>query len=147
MRYILTVLLSLALAGPALAVDQGDMTPADYASGLVAARGLINTGDYHGAVEALKPVIGADANNTDALNLMGFALRKSGDTARARGFYLKALSIDPDHRGANEYLGELYVETGDLGKAREQLAILQKLCPGGCEERSDLDQAIKKASD
>ena len=47
--------------------------------------------------------------------------------------------------GAREYLGELYVETGDLPKARDQLAVLEKLCPQGCEEREDLEQAIAAA--
>ncbi|RTL71245.1 MAG: tetratricopeptide repeat protein, partial [Hyphomicrobiales bacterium] len=61
-------------------------------------------------------------------------------------FYRKALDFDPDHKGALEYLGELYVETGDLPKARENLARLEKLCPSGCEEREDLEKAIASAA-
>jgi tetratricopeptide (TPR) repeat protein len=56
--------------------------------------------------------------------------------------YQKALAINPDHRGANEYLGELYLKTGDLEKARERLSKLQNLCPGGCEEYDDLKKAV-----
>jgi protein involved in temperature-dependent protein secretion len=48
--------------------------------------------------------------------------------------------------GAREYLGELYVETGDLSKAREQLVVLTKLCPQGCEEREDLEKALASAA-
>ena len=54
------------------------------------------------------------------------------------------MTYNPTHLGANEYLGEWYVETGDLAKAREQLAYLTGLC-GKCEEAKDLAEAIRKA--
>jgi cytochrome c-type biogenesis protein CcmH/NrfG len=56
-----------------------------------------------------------------------------------------AASFDADHKGAHEYLGELYVETGQLAKAREHLGVLGRLCPQGCEEREDLAKAIAAA--
>ena len=74
---------------------------------------LLEVSDLHahyGAIEALKPVIGENGNNADALSLMGFALRKSGDVKHALGFYRRALSVNPNHRGANEYLGQLYLD-------------------------------------
>jgi hypothetical protein len=38
------------------------------------------------------------------------------------------------------------VETGQLlPKAREHLAVLERLCPQGCEEREDLEKAIAAA--
>ena len=73
---------------------------------------------------------------------MGSNLRKSGDYQTALTFYKKAQEFDADHKGAREYLGELYVETGNLVKAREQFAALTKLCQQGCEEREDLEQAL-----
>ena len=76
---------------------------------------------------------------------MGFSLRKTGDFPTALTYYKKALDFDVNHSGAREYLGELYVETGDLAKAREQLAVLEKLCPQGCEEREDLEKALASA--
>jgi hypothetical protein len=36
----------------------------------------------------------------------------------------------------------LYLKTGNVEKAREQLSKLQSLCPGGCEEYDDLKQAV-----
>ena len=65
----------------------------------------------------------------------------SGSASRSR----RHLS-DADHKGAHEYLGELYVETGDLASAREQLAVLTRLCPQGCEERKDLEEALASAT-
>jgi len=76
---------------------------------------------------------------------MGCALRKSGDYRRAQGFYLKALKIKPMHRGANAYLGELYVETGQLAKARQRLEVLEAVCGTGYEEYRAHKQAIDAA--
>ena len=33
-----------------------------------------------------------------------------------------------------------------MAKAKEQLAVLTKLCPSGCEEREDLQKAISAKS-
>jgi tetratricopeptide (TPR) repeat protein len=76
---------------------------------------------------------------------MGFSLRKIGDYKQALTFYNKALDFDAVHKGAHEYLGELYVETGQVDKAKEQLAVLSKICPAGCEELTDLQHAIARA--
>ena len=54
----------------------------------------------------------------------------------------KALAIKPDHRGANEYIGELYLETGQLEKAKERLKVLDSACFFGCEEYTTLKKAI-----
>ena len=78
--------------------------------------------------------------------MLGFTLRKTGDFKTSLTYYTKALELKPDHKAAREYLGELYVETGDIGKAKEQLSVLAKLCPGGCEEREDLQKAINAKS-
>jgi tetratricopeptide (TPR) repeat protein len=80
--------------------------------------------------------------HADVYSLMGYSLRKIGDYPASLTFYKKALDFDADHKSAREYLGELYVDMGDLPKAREQLAILTKLCPQGCEEREDLEKLL-----
>jgi hypothetical protein len=54
------------------------------------------------------------------------------------------LALKPKHRGANEYLGELYLEMGDLAKAEERLEVLDGACWFGCDEYSDLKEAIAK---
>jgi len=83
-----------------------------------------------------------DTQQADVYNLLGYTLRKTGDVKTSLTYYTKALELQPEHKAAREYLGELYVETGKMDKAKEQLAILAKLCPGGCEEREDLQKAI-----
>jgi hypothetical protein len=56
--------------------------------------------------------------------------------------YQKAISLNPDHRGVNEYMGELYLMLNDLPKAEERLATLDRLCFFGCVEYTDLKHAI-----
>ena len=73
----------------------------------------------------------------DVYSLLGFSLRKSGDYEKAYSFYRKALEFEPNHKGALEYLGELYVERGEMAKAREHVSVLTRLCPAGCEELED----------
>ena len=56
--------------------------------------------------------------------------------------YSEALKLDPRHRGAHEYIGEAYLMKGDVAKAKEHLAQLDRLCFFGCTELSDLKKAI-----
>ncbi len=123
------------LDSPALAVDTSE------APDLTSARAKIKARDFKGALEELIPMLQL-TQHADVHNLIGFSLRKTGDYAQALTFYRKALELDPEHKGALEYLGELYVETGQLDKAREHVALLRKLCPAGCEELADLERAI-----
>jgi Flp pilus assembly protein TadD len=108
-------------------------------------RAKVKAKDYHAALAELRGL--ADTHqHADVYSLLGFSLRKTGDYATALTFYKKALDFDANHKGAREYLGELYVEIGDLPKAREQLAVLTNLCPQGCEEREDLEKVLASAA-
>jgi Flp pilus assembly protein TadD len=134
---VLTVV-PVATVMPAYAVD--DIEGAD-APDLTAVKARIDAKDYQGALAELRD-LAQDTQQADVYNLLGFTLRKTGDYKTALTYYTKALELKPDHKAAREYLGELYVETGDMDKAKEQLASLEKLCPVGCEERADLQKAI-----
>ena len=136
------VCLTLGAAGPAHAVDT---VVSRDAPDLSAARGRIAAGDYRGAVAILTPLTETH-QHADVYNLLGYSLRKSGDARQALVYYRKALDFDPAHRGALEYLGELYVETGQLDKARVQVAALRKACPQGCEELADLERTVAGAA-
>ena len=134
---VLTIVPVVASA-PAFAVDNIESTDAPDLTGVKA---KIDAKDYTGALKELRG-IAEDTQQADVYNLLGFALRKTGDYKTALTYYTKALELQPDHKAAHEYLGELYVETGDTAKASEQLASLQKLCPSGCEELEDLQKAM-----
>jgi Flp pilus assembly protein TadD len=109
---------------------------------LAAVRTQIAAKNWPAAIEELKRI--NDTGNADWNNLMGYSLRKSPtpDFAGAEKFYNEALRINPRHRGALEYSGELYLQTGDLAKAEQRLAALDKACTFGCEEFTDLKKAI-----
>ena len=126
------------LLAPAYAVDNMSSTDAPD---LTSVRAKIKAQDYAAALAELRD-LAEDTQQADVYNLLGFALRKTGDFKTSLTYYTKALELQPDHKAAREYLGELYVETGNMDKAKEQLAVLAELCPGGCEEREDLQKAI-----
>jgi Flp pilus assembly protein TadD len=126
----------------ALAID---IVTSRDAPDLTTVRAKIKAKDFKGALAELTPMLQTH-QHADVYNLMGFSLRKTGDAKQAYTFYRKALDFDPQHKGALEYLGELYVETGQIDKARENVAALKKLCTGGCEELADLEKAISEAA-
>jgi Flp pilus assembly protein TadD len=143
----MTLVVGLGLApalmpAPAYAVDNMSSTDAPD---LTSVRAKIKAKDYAAALAELRD-LAEDTQQADVYNLLGFTLRKTGDFKTSLTYYTKALELQPDHKAAREYLGELYVETGNLAKAKEQLAILAKLCPSGCEEREDLQKAISAKS-
>lgn len=146
----LTALATLMLAAAALSVTALPARAADTpppaapaaADKLAPARALIAEGRWRDAIAALKEV--NDTGSADWNNLMGYSHRKAKvpDYAAAEAHYNAALRIDPKHRGALEYSGELYLMMGDLPKAEERLAALDKACTFGCGELRDLRAAV-----
>jgi len=136
------IALACMFATSAFAVDN---VTTNNAPDLASVRAKLKSKDYQGALAELTPML-QTYQHADVYNLMGFSLRKTGDRKQAYTFYRKALDFDPGHKGALEYLGELYVETGQIDKARENVAQLKQLCPGGCEELADLEQTIAAVS-
>ena len=78
-------------------------------------------------------------NNADTLNYLGFTTRKLGDFENGEKYYLQGLAINPNHKGINEQLGELYVATKRHNLAIERLEVL-KGC--NCEEYEQLEKII-----
>ena len=79
----------------------------------------------------------ADPNT---LNYLGFAHRKIGDYENAEIYYSMGLELDPKHVGINEYMGELFVVTNRLDKAKERLAVLEDC---NCKEYKELKLVIE----
>ncbi len=80
-----------------------------------------------------------EPNQADTLNYLGFTTRKLGDFESGEKYYLLGLSIDPNHVGINEYLGELYVVTNRINLAKDRLKVLENC---NCEEYTDLKEII-----
>ncbi len=142
---VIVVVVLLATAGSVPAVDYVRLSPQEFAEDLIKASALIESGDYDGAIAVLLTLVEDEPDDADALSLLGYSLRKSGNVARAEGIYRRALEIDPAHLGANQYLGELYAEAGNLEAARERLAILDQLCDASCPGRDALAALIDAA--
>ncbi len=103
---------------------------------------LIEQGNYESAINMLHDELDVDPDNPDIMTLLGFSYRKNQNYEDALTFYEWALKAEPKHRGANEYLGELYLETNQFDKAVEQLEILDSLCRGNCKEYTTLKKTI-----
>ena len=95
---------------------------------------------YSKAYDKLLKAYDKDKENPDILNYLGFTLRKAGNFEEAEKFYLAGLEIKPDHKGINEYLGELYIKTNRIELAKERLEVL-KGCK--CEEFEELKELIE----
>ena len=135
---IAATLMPGTVVAPAYAVDNMETAGAPD---LTSARAKIAAKNFTGALEELRG-LAEDSPQADVYNLLGYTLRKTGDFETSLTYYTKALELQPDHKAAREYLGELFVETGKMDKANEQVASLTRLCPNGCEELEDLQKFI-----
>ena len=141
-KIILSVLLLISIIGLCQAADT---TPTKQDPvWLTQVRASIKAEKYEQAIQQLQSA--NDASSADWNNLLGYSLRKKQppDLVGAEKYYQAALKIDPDHRGALEYYGVLKLTKNDLPGAEALLARLDKVCRFGCEEYSDLKEAIQK---
>ncbi|HUO11823.1 MAG TPA: tetratricopeptide repeat protein [Caulobacteraceae bacterium] len=130
------VLPSLSLATP----QMGD-------GAYVRAVSLINEHRWNEALAALDKAEMAIGPHPDILTYEGYVWRRKGDWARAESFYQQALAMNPNHRGATEYYGELKVLEGDLAGAKRLLAKLDAACDYGCAEAEELRLWIDHGGD
>jgi predicted Zn-dependent protease len=77
------------------------------------------------ALQRFQDAVKLDPTYFEAWNMAGFCSRKSGSVKAAFGYYDKALALRPDYEEAHEYLGEAYLQSGDVPKAKEQLQWLK----------------------
>jgi tetratricopeptide (TPR) repeat protein len=111
----------------------------DYTAGVAA----IKAKDYPAAIKRMEAVVGRNGSDADAYNWLAYATRLNGDPAKSIPIYQKALTLNPKHRGAHEYIGEAYLALGDLPRAKEHLAKLNSLCFFPCSEYTDLKKAVQ----
>ena len=142
MTRILTII-ALLFATPAMAAGSYRYEPS--ASKLINdAKKLIEKEKYKRAIVKLEKAKKDEADNADIFNYLGFAHRKSGNYEESKIYYQEALSIQPDHKLALEYQGELYLTLNDINSAQSNLMKLETLCPQGCDALADLNKAVSK---
>ena len=108
----------------------------------LSAEKLINKKQYSDAIVKLNDALVTDSKNADIYNYLGFSHRKLGKMEDAAFFYNKALEINPKHKGALEYQGEMFLTLNQIGKAEENLKKLDKICFLGCSEFDKLKKSI-----
>ena len=140
-----TAILALVTATTVWAMDTPKPEPKEPKDpALEQAREAISKQDWGKAQGILREAITRNAASADYHNLYAYSMRKGPNPAMDLVFrhYNEALRIDPKHRAAHEYLGEAYLMTGNVPKAKEHLAQLDKLCSSGCEEYTKLKQEL-----
>jgi Flp pilus assembly protein TadD len=110
----------------------------DYAAGIKA----IEAKNWQAAIKSLSSAALRDTRNADIQNYLGYAYRNAGKLDIAFKYYGRALTLNPRHRGAHEYVGEAYLMVNNLAKAEEHLDALRKICLIPCEELDDLKNKI-----
>jgi tetratricopeptide (TPR) repeat protein len=114
----------------------------DFALGLKALSGK----NWTGAISMLASAALRDARNADIQNYLGYAYYRLRQLDAAFEHYRLALTLNPRQRNAHEHLGEAYLVVGNLAKAQEHLAALERICLVPCEQYDGLKKAIDKFS-
>lgn len=120
-----------------------DSPPSDPA--IAQAQKAIAAKEWTRAAAVMHDALVAHPESADYHNLYAYALRKGPHPDMNEVFrqYEQALRIDPEHRNAHEYIGEAYLQVGDLAKAKEHLAALDRLCWLPCEQYTELKEAVE----
>lgn len=144
--FLVLALAAIPLAQTAQAADDVAKTeevPFREDSGLITAEYYLATGKYTQALDVIGGVLQRHPQNADAYTYRGYAYNKLGDTKKARESFRTALGINPRHLGANKYMGNLWLEDGQLSRAMEQLQAMIYICAGSyCAEVDELQSDI-----
>ncbi|MGV8985625.1 MAG: tetratricopeptide repeat protein [Cypionkella sp.] len=138
---ILAIFSILVVPAMAAGTSDGSSTETPTLNVYDEAKAMVDEGSYAAALPKLINLTKTDPQNADAWNLLGFTYRKLGQFDDSSAAYLKVLSINPNHLGALEYQGELFITTGKIDMAKANLDKLKTLC-GTCEEADDLQKAL-----
>lgn len=103
-------------------------------------RALAYAGRYDEAIDTLN--LAYDAKLPGVFNMLGYSYRKQGKLLVALGYYEEALRLDPNHVLTREYLGEAYLQMGDIASAREQLAEIERRAGRTSAEHAELSRHI-----
>ena len=147
MKHLISIslLAGILLTPPVLAAGSDSSETAESADYLLAEK-AVKARNYAKAVSVLEPLVRIESSNANAWNYLAFSHRKLGEMKKAEAEYKKALILNSDHKGAHEYLGELYAETGRLHLAVQLLDRLKQICGINCEEYEALEIVINDAN-
>ncbi|MGY5449932.1 tetratricopeptide repeat protein [Agarivorans sp. MS3-6] len=144
MKVLIVLLLSL-VSLPTFSAGSGRYDSSTDESALAYVEKMLAQQHYERASTWLVKYVDSSKGrrSADAWNLLGFSQRKQAHYPEALYAYQQALAIDPSHLGALEYLGELYLNLGQVVRAQENLERLKLLCEN-CVEQQQLTVAIQQ---
>ena len=145
LSHVLIIALFAALPAWAAPGDSGGGSSAPSADpAMENAMAAIAAQDWARAQTVLRDAVARDPQKANYHNLYAYAIRKGANPSMDLVFrhYNEALRLDPRHRGAHEYIGEAYLMSGNVAKAKEHLGQLDKLCTFGCDEYTKLKKAV-----
>jgi tetratricopeptide (TPR) repeat protein len=105
-----------------------------------AARELAYDGQYAAVLAVLDAV--SDPEDDMVLTYRGFAHRKMGDMKTGMAWYARALDRNPDNILARSYMGQGFLQDGDLLGARAQLLEIRDRGGEDTWAEASLEQAI-----
>lgn len=104
----------------------------------------LTAGRFAEADAALETALAVDPRNRAAYNMLAKVAQREKLYGQAIRYTKKALVLEPNDRDAIAIQGEAMVEMGAVARAKENLAKLQKLCPGGCSQLGELSATITR---
>lgn len=126
--FFVACLFGSATASNSVMMSNGYENESNKMLGFRTAVSALEREDWSAAIAALKKIIEHRDWDDDAHTLLGYAYRKLGNYDASLRSYRRALELNPNHRGALEYLGEAYLELGERDKAEKILQRLAAIC-------------------
>ena len=115
------------------------------AAALVAeGRAELGSGEVQAAVDSFEAALAIDPAHTPIYLDLAEAARVQGLQGKAIHYYREALEREPSNLAAISGEGEALVEKGAVEKARRNLARLESMCGGDCEETRQLAAALQR---
>lgn len=106
-----------------------------------AAREFAYAGQYGDTLAVLAAM--SDQQDSRVLTYRGFVHRKMGDVALGNAYYRQAIAADPSNILARSYMGQGFVEAGDIASARDLLIEIRQLGGAGTWSEASLRKAIE----
>lgn len=138
----LSLALALSASGGFAAPRAADPLAAEL---LTQGQAALQSGDTQGAVDAYEAALAVDPGYTPTLLRLAEAARASDLQGKAIRYYREALAREPGNVDAIAGEGAALAEKGAVAKAKEKLALVEKVCgKGACEAAQTLSTAIAR---
>ncbi|MBO9518995.1 MAG: tetratricopeptide repeat protein [Porphyrobacter sp.] len=107
-------------------------------------RSELAQGQVQAAIDSFEAALAIDPGYTPIYIDLADAARKDGLQGKAIHYYREALEREPENLAAISGEGEALLEKGAVEKARRNLARLESMCGGDCNETRELAAAIQR---